>query len=763
MYSINEIVSAEISKQLHDGKRIISIKLPTHEDFNEFLNVQDFDIYFWDDVNKKVRFKPKNINVIIKWFIWLVKVALFVLQCVFVWQISILTIFNLSLECSSLGRNLSTNDKFDKGLVLSISKHIKIHKRPRKRYRKIKKAICIIIDDKTPSEQRNSALILADLINNKYVSDAAIVILSKICLLRPQQTMLPIDDLSSEESAFVNDFGMDILTCIRNENYVLATRYLSDFITAEGVSNLYVFNFVMQCLAFCFKNLNCADLKELFASNSLNIQQEISFGIDKKFVEFSTTERNFLKFCYGYIQQYYRNIAGIQSADFDIRFTKIIEDIKSALCNKNEYLSAAKLYSKFATTENAVDAFIIAYIHSEFIDNTVSDECLLSIRQYADRSEKAALFLIALELSYKENPTVDEINALINRLKELAFTNPILRLCYYYLLVNPVYKSEECCYNQFLNDFRAAYMEIPCGNDAFKCLFGSQFILLFATIENVDLRKKYAKFATLTLLPYVMQRKELLKDKNVYIRICRSMNGIYVDNFHSNLTMMEKAVSENNIKNKEILYFRLNLGAMYTYCGKYSAAIKTYKKISNTEIKCLPLSIRSTFENNLAIFRYKVNPSNKEAQKQYRTLSNYFNKNYESITTEEARHIAINIAIFSILAHLDRGLIDESIKRADALCDDNFYKFYMEQVRLLYVVLYDVEFPNQVSVDSVFFINKKSFFEQKYVALSHALKQRLTDIAQINAFLAKELSAFDNDFDYFKNADMFSLIERWYE
>ena len=763
MYSVDEIVSKEINKQLHDGKRVVSIKLPTHEEFSEYLNVQDFDIYFWDIAKKKVRFKPKITSVAIKWLVWLVKVALFGLQCFFAWPISIFTIFNLSLECISLGRNLSTNDKLDKDLIQSISKHIKIHKRPRKHYKKIKKAICIIIDDKTPAEQRNTALILADLINNKYVSDAAIVILSKVCLLRPQQTILPIDDLSSEDSAFVNDFGMDILTCIRNEDYVLATRYLSDFITSQGVSNLSVFNFVMQCLAFCFKNLNCADLKELFASNSLNIQQEISFGLDKKFVEFSTTERNFLKFCYGYIQQYYHNIAGIQSADFDVRFTHIIEDIKSALCNKNEYFSAAKLYSKFATTENAVEAFIIAYIHSEYIDNTVSDECLLSIMQYKDTSEKAALFLTAFELSSKENPTVDEINALINRLEELAFANPILRLCYYYLLVNPVYKSEECCYDQFLKDFRAAYNEIPSGNDAFKCLFGSQFILLFSTIENVDLRKKHAKFATLTLLPYVMQRKELLKDKNVYIRICRSMNGIYVDNFHSNLALMENAVSKNNIKNREILYFRLNLGAMYTYCGKYSAAIKTYKKISNAEIKCLPLSIRSTFENNLAVFRYKANPSNKEALKQYRTLSNYFIKNYESTTSEEARHIAINIAIFSILAHLDRGLIDESIQRADALCDDNYYKFYMQQVRLLYAVLYDVEFPSQVSVDSVFFINKKSFFEQKYVALSHAQKQRLTDIAQINAFLAKELSAFDNDFDYFKNADMFSLIERWYE
>ena len=762
MYSVDKIVSKEISRQLHDGKRVVNIKLPTHEDFNESITVQDFDIYFWNISNEKVRFKPKKNNINIPWLIWLVKVALFVLQTIFSFPVSIYTLFGLSLDGIFLGKNSFSNDNFDKTLIKSVSKHIRIHKSPRTQYKKLKKVICFTIEDKTALKHLNSALILVDLINNKYVSDAAIVILSKVPLVRPEQTILPIDDLSIEESRFVNDFGMDILTCLRNEDYVSATRYLSEFIIEQGVSKLSVFNFVMQCLAFCFKNLNCTDFKELFSSNSLNIQQEINFGLDKKFVEFSATEQNFLKFCYGYIQRYYHGVAGIQSDDNDARFTKIIEDIKSALYNKNEYLSAAKLYSKFATTENAVDSFIIAFVHSKFIDNTVSDECLLSIKQYKNRSIKADLFLQAFELSENEHPTVDEVNAIINILKDSTISNPILRLCYYYLLVNPVYKTEGCCYEQFLNDFRAAYIEIPSGNDAFKCLFGSQFLLLLTTIENVALRKKYSKFAENTL-QFVRERKELLKDKNVYIRICRCMNGILVDNFHSNLDTMKNAVSKNNIKDREVLYLRLNLGAMYTYCGQYSSSIKAYKKISSTELKCLPLSIRSTFKNNLAIFRYKANPSCKEALKQYNTLSNYLVANYQSTIAEESRHIAINIAFFSILANLNRDLIDESINRANALCNDNYYKFYVQQVRLLYAVLYNVEFPNQVSVDSVFFINKKSFFEQKHIALSHAREQRLTDIAQINAFLAKELSAFSNDFDYFKNADMFSLIERWYE
>lgn len=762
MYSVDEIVSSEINKQLTTGKRVVNIKLPTHEDFSGYLRVCNYDIYFWDTANKKLRFESKKINMLFKWLVWLIKVTLFVLQNVFAWPISLMTIFSLSVDCGYLGHDSLKKDKVDTPLIKSISKHIKIHKKQCNKYKKIKKAICIVIDEKTPSEQLNSALILADLANNKFISDSAIVILSKVNLLRPPQIILPIYNLSAEDSAFVNDFGMDILTCIRNEDYFSATQYLSDFITKQGVKNISVFNFVMQCLAFCFKSLNSSDLKELFLSNSLNIQQEISFGLDKKFVEFSSAEHNFLRFCYRYILQYYHNIAGTQSADFDLRFRQISEDIKCALYNKNEYFSAAQLYSKFATTENAVDAFIIAYIHSEFIENTVSDECLLAIMQYKDISTKSALFLKSYELSYQETPTADEVNALINEIDELKLPNPILRLCYYYLLVNPVYKSSEGCYDKFLEDFRKAYDEIPCGNNAFKCLFGSQFLLLYSTIENVALHKKYAKFVALTL-QFVMERKELLKDKNVYMRICRSLNGIAVDKFHSNLEIMRKAETKNNIKDKELIYFRLNLGAMYAYCGEFDKAIKTYKKISDVELKSLPLSIRATYKNNIAIFRYKAHPSCIEASKQYHTLSNYLCKQYAEMATEEAKHLAINAAIFCILGDSDINTICENIKYANAICDDNYFKFYLQQVCYLYAVLYNTDFPSQVAADSVFFIDKKSFFEQKHLALLRAQKQRLIDIMQLNTFLSKELSEFNNDYDYFKNADMFSLIERWYE
>ena len=108
-----------------------------------------------------------------------------------------------------------------------------------------------------------------------------------------------------------------------------------------------------------------------------------------------------------------------------------------------------------------------------------------------------------------------------------------------------------------------------------------------------------------------------------------------------------------------------------------------------------------------------------------------------------------------------RSFVD--IKRAEKICDDNYYEFYLRQVQCLYSVIHNTSFPKDMVTDSVFFVNKKSFFEQRQLALLQAQKKNLTDIKQLNCFLKKELFAFNHDYDYFKNADMFSLIERWYE
>ncbi|MCH5152084.1 MAG: hypothetical protein J1F65_05460 [Clostridiales bacterium] len=762
MYTLDETISKTIKERLDDGQRVISLKLPYGEVYTNYLNIPDYKLYYWDNTKDKLCFRNDKTKIIFKFLFWLAEVVLFALQCILQVPVDPMSVLALTGEFAELSiQFFDTTSNINNDVFKSLSKHIKIKKRPCKEYKKIKKVFYIFLDKNTSKDLYNTALLLADLVNNGYVDNLAVVFLSTVDLKNPHQELLKLDGLSEEENEFACNFGRDILVCIRDKRYADAAIQIGKFISNQGLENADIFNFAMQCLSFCYERLNEADFRRLFEENEINIHEELNFGKNNNFIENLQINNSFLRFCYGCLQHYYRKSSGVHSNSLDDNFLQIVKAIQSNLVTNNDYYSAAQLFAKFGGVEETVDAYILAYVHSQYVNYSVSDEILLAIEQYSLASSKAKLFLQLHELNKEENPDPISVKSFIAQVENIKFSDPILKICFYYYLVNPIYKSD-CCDVKFMRNYISAYTSLNSQNKAFRCLFGAQFLLLYTTIEDVELRNKFGKSVD-TIFHYVRENIYLIKDKVVYFKIYRSLNGIYVDRFHENLRQMLSIKKNVAVYEKENILYNINLGATYAFCGDYKSALTTYKNLKKKQLNLLPLYVKASHQNNFAVLQYLDNPTVDNAKILYKQTDDFLRKFYDEKTvTEETRHLAINRALFAILGQLPSKLIQLAINEANALCDDNYFKFYMQQAQWLYNVLRHEQISEEI-IESVFFSNKISFFEQKIAVMNSATDIKQLSVGKLNAILKEELSDFDDDYDYFKNAAVFSLVERWYE
>ena len=279
---------------------------------------------------------------------------------------------------------------------------------------------------------------------------------------------------------------------------------------------------------------------------------------------------------------------------------------------------------------------------------------------------------------------------------------------------------------------------------------------------------RYAKRVS-RLLKYVLSKKELLADKQIYIKICRSINGLRVDCFDENLKQLKKI--ESYVKNdyiEEVLYY-LNLGVMYIFRNTaekndYKSALQIYRRIDKKILGRMATCIDLTYKNNLEIIKYFNQPTKQNALESCRRLNKYLKNLKLDVITEEIRHMHINRLIFAMIGELPENIIITYLHEAEEkVSSDNYFKFYLQQAKLLYGALYGKGIETEAMSQSVFFIHKRSFFEQKSDILKHIGKNGGLGLSAINAKLKNDLSNFDINYDYFKHAELFSLIERWYE
>ena len=753
-------VSDLIAQRLAEEKRVISIKLPSYgEVFTNHIQLADYTLYYWDEHEKKLRFTPRT-NRFIKLGSLVIESVLFAVQCIFSLPVSPLTAFTLMEKMGGVAYSFARDKSgLNNEMLQTITKHIKIRSRVQNEYKKIKKVLYINLDNNSSAQIFNTALLLADLINQKYIVDVAIVILSKTVLFQPQQEELHLRDTSGEDAEFINCFGRELLNLIRQERYSEATSVIGNFIVSNGVEDPDKFNFTMQCLSFCYKKLNEADFRALFSACNLSNGAEIDFGKNKNFIENSKMNSAFLSFCFACFEKHYRNIVGVHSHKYEAQFLLAVKTIKQLLDDKNEYYIAAQLFSKFGHTEESVSAFIIAYVHSQYINNQIGDEILTVIESYSSASTVASLFVELVNLNNMPLPDESYVRGVWMRINDLDLTDPLLDLCFCFYLVNPIYKSG-IIFAEFLKHYLKAYVKLHKENRAFRCLFGAQILPFYATIEDIDLHNQYAKTAA-AILQNVQEDKYLLKNKIAYYRICRSINGIMVDCFHENLALMLQIKDGVASYYKENLFYQLNLGVMYAYCLNFSAAIKIYKKIHEEQIETLPNDIRLNYLNNICVFQYLNNPTASCAKKQYTRCDRHIKSVPAEL--EEKKHLTINRFLFALLGEAPYSVIEACEQDAYAICDDNYFKFYLQQAIWLKCILFNSPFPCEPIQTSVFFMNKKSFFEQKYMILSKEKGNESHSIQDINTALMRDLSSFDKNYEYFKNAAVFSLVERWFE
>lgn len=766
MKTINGVVTDKISEQLKE-RRAINIKIPPNEPFADCPLLYGYNFFHYNDITEKLSYKKRKMHPLLRFFAWLAKVATCLIDIFVFKSLSWSTITSLSLEFLENGADLIKNkDIYDKNLTDALEKqHFKIRKRPCKKYRKLKNIFYAYFDNEPKKETYNLILLICELINAKRIVDTAVVIVSKTELNCPPQCLVQLET-DEINNRFIYDFSFDLLEYIRNEQYEKAAEAIHELLVNKGISDPIEFEFVMQCLAFCYKYLGASNFTKQFYE--IKIHEHLDVAKKNRFITTCGPDANFFDFCYVFLIKYYRNRSAVNSDKLKVIFNNTVENIREALISNNEYFHAARLYAKFATTEAAADNYIIAFLHNEFIKNIVEDECLNLIKYYAQTEPRAKLFIELYDINAEDMPNSNRVAAIINQIDEYDGVSNVLKLCFYYYAVNPLYKSNSYT-NDFIDKYFNAYFELD-DNEALKCIFGAQILLLYSTIEDLGLHEKYGRSVSV-MLKFVLEKCELLRDKKCYVKICRSLNGLQVDKFCTNLDYMIKAEDEAKQFVREKVYYYLNLGATYAFrsntdLNDYKSAKNTYSKIKN-EIKNFPLSIQATYINNLTIFNYLNNPTKDVANDCYSKLNKYFEKSFaDKKTTEEQQHIAINILIFAILGGQTEQTVMTLIDITEQLVkSDNYFAFYLAQAKLLYSALYGKAMPDSTIPESVFFVHKKSFFEQKTIILKDVAMKGCTNIDNLNKEIKNELYTFANepDYEYFIRADLFSLIERWYE
>lgn len=298
----------------------------------------------------------------------------------------------------------------------SKSNHIKIRKKPYKHYKKIKKVIYAVIDEKTAAQCISALQLLAELINAKYICNCSLVLLSKIKLLSPPQEILDLygDD---EKNKFVANFKTSFLDYLLNENYIKATHFIKELIGGNDL-NVNMFEFIIQCLAFCYRNLNEDEFTSLFEDSDFNVNTHLYFGKTISFIENSGQDKNFLRFCFIFLEKYYNERPKISQDGLTVAFKRIVTKARDALTSKDDFLSAVKLFAKYSPSEETVDEYIVASIHTEYIKNRINDECISAIKEYEKFVPRANLFLRVLALNKIDNPNKGEIISLLKTVSD---------------------------------------------------------------------------------------------------------------------------------------------------------------------------------------------------------------------------------------------------------------------------------------------------------------------------------------------------------
>lgn len=759
-------LSETVEKKLKETQRIINMKLPSYENDSCLqLLLNKYTVYHYDEKTGKIRCPKLYSKTLADIILWLLKCVMFIIECcVPIFAVSPSAIISLINDFGNISYSLAENaSRKSVSLLQSLSRHVRIRKIPSKKIKKIKKVICVPITEKTSNDIRVSAELIADLIESNRIDNCALVILSKITLQSYAQAILELYD-DEEKNLFVSDFKVQFLNEILNENYIDASRIIQEIIDADSL-RVSEFEFIMQCLAFCYKNMNESEFIAIFSQSGLNINDDLHIGKQHRFIENTGGNKTFLRFCYLLLERYYRRHPRINRDDLESTFKNVTDKIKSALIAKDEYFSAVKLLSLYSTSEEAVDNYIIASIHMEYVKNCINDECIMLIEEYKDCSERARIFLQLLNLTRSETPDIEIINSIFTYVNNLENADPILRLCFMYYLVNPVYKCNVDSTN-FMNAYKKLLsyaIESQQSGQALLCLFAIQYLLLYSTIEDVAIHKNNARFAH-TMLKFVKDNCIFIENKKIYFKLVRSLNGISVDNYSENLAQME--LTKDNVSEyiTESVLFEINFGALYAYNDKIKNAIEVYRKIKKDILDEMPLSVRATYFNNLTVIRYLSNPTDRIAKSAIKSIAVYLNDNYKNgAITEEYIHLNLNSLVFQII-------VDEQVKLTETfdyvrnlVANDKYYSFYFEQAKWLYCVLNGKIIGDEQFPESVFFCNKKSFFEQKRQILNEfADKKKPAGVSEINKLLKSRLCNFEN-YEYFKRGEMFSLIERWYE
>lgn len=759
-------ISEAVDARLKKSQRIINLKLPSYEDnYTLQLLLNKYKVYLYDVKSGKICLQKPIIKTIVDVVFWVLKCITFALECCFpIFIVSPSTVLSLLNELGSISYEFAQKaSQKSVGSICQLSKHIRIRKNPAKKLGKIKKVICVPIDSNTSNEIRASVELIADLIESNRIVNCSLVILSKIALQSPTQEILDFYD-DKEKNRFVSDFKRQFLIDILNENYVEASKFIREILNEDSI-RVSEFEFIMQCLAFCYKNMNESEFVDIFSQSGLKINENLHLGKEYRFIDNAKQNKTLLRFCYSYLEQFYRCHPRINCDDLEITFKNIINKIKAALIAKDEYFSAVKLLSAYSSCEETVNNYIIASVHMEYIKNCINDECILLIKDYEQSTERAKLFLQLINLNYEETPDSAIVNSIFSYINKLENASPTLKLCFMYYLVNPVYKCN-CCDNVFMNAYKkllSSAMQNTQNNTALLCLFAIQYLLLYSTIEDVQLHKSNAKFASL-MFDFINANRAFLENKKIYYKLIRSINGISVDDFSNNLSQMKRVKENVREYITENILFNINLGALHVYNGNAKAALNVYRDVKNDVLNAMPLSVRASYFNNRMVFGYLNNPTAKTAKSAVKAIIGYLKNNYKyGQITEEYIHLNLNLLIFQIISKMQSELTETLNYVRKLVENDKYYYFYFVQAEWLLCVMSVKLIDDEPLPESVFFNNKKSFFEQKRLIINEFTSKNMpATICDINKYLQNNLCLFEN-YEYFKRIETFSLVERWYE
>lgn len=431
-------ITETVESKLKNSQRVINLKLPTYEDCYALpLLINGYKIYSYDAKSCKIHFQKPLYKKIFDIISWVLQCILFGLECCFAVPIqlsTVLSLFNRIVDISlPINENVSqTNVTF----LRQLSKHLKIRKKPSKKVKKIKKIIYIQIDENTTNELRYSVDLLADLIEQNYINNCSLVILSKIAMQSPAQEILNYCN-DEEKNRFISEFKEQFLNDILSEDFNAASNFIQKILNADSL-RVSEFEFVMQCLAFCYKNMNESEFINLFSQSGLKINEDLHVGKTHNFITTAGKSNTFLRFCYSYLVQFYSNHPHINQDELEITFQNIVSKIKAALVAKDEYFSAVKLLSAYSTCEETVDNYIIASVHMEYVKNCINDECIMLLDEQKDCVQRAKFFLELLEINRTETPNIEAVNSIYKYVDKLTNVDPTMQLCFMYYLTNPV-------------------------------------------------------------------------------------------------------------------------------------------------------------------------------------------------------------------------------------------------------------------------------------------------------------------------------------